>query len=540
MRRRVVGFGVALLVGVVIGMLLWPSVHREIMLRRLFSEDAAERGIAVQWWEEVMNAGEPRVTRLQRYPSMAERMARRLDDVESQERFVAIASLLRATDSWDFPLISIKSWARRLGLILDSDDEAAARSVLDELAQADVSRDDESALAIWQRVLEWKAPADVRRSALLHAARWFGREGIESYAAAARDDADPAVQRVAWLLLGHVQPTSGYAGQWRGQEPAVAEAMLWAATVTNRDDATALLTACDASPWPTVALTWLLSRSDDPAARERLEELIVDGNRSAMLHLAERWGVGVDRLPFAQQAWLGEAPVGGRDEQELRWRRWASWRTRPTDVEVLLEEPLAEDGSVWAAVLLAERLLDDDAREKLARRWLDSLEPAMRGAGALLAGLVGGAGWRLTEAYQESSEPAFRRAARLGMLMVSANAESAKSEHAYAWTIAMTQGNERIGALMALLASADAAAAEAVLTAPADGLAGAALLERAWLIERFLPDYASLVAPLCPWNDDVAALQFDIMRTAFALGGGSDSFDRTKRVFVYAAATPSR
>lgn len=124
--------------------------------------------------------------------------------------------------------------------------------------------------------------------------------------------------------------------------------------------------------------------------------------------------------------------------------------------------------------------------------------------------------------------------------MVSANAESAKSEHAYAWTIAMTQGNERIGALMALLASADAAAAEAVLTAPADGLAGAALLERAWLIERFLPDYASLVAPLCPWNDDVAALQFDIMRTAFALGGGSDSFDQTKRVFVYAAATPSR
>ncbi|GEM_PF-5855468 len=539
-RRRVVGFGIALLVGVVIGMLLWPTVQREMMLRRVFGEDAAARDEAVQWWEEAVNAGEPRVTRLQQHPAMAERMARRLDGVESEDGFVAAASLLRETGFWHLPLISTESWARRLGLILDSGDEAAARNVLDELANTGVPRDDEHVLAVWQRLLSWELQADVRRSALLHAAAWFGRKGIEPYAAAARDDADAEVRRVAWLLLGHLHPAMGYAGQWRAEEPAVAEAMLWAATVTNRDDASALLTACDASPWPTAALPWLLARSDDPAARERLEALVVDGNRSAMLHLAERWRVGLERLPLAQQAWLGEMPGGGSGEQALRWRRWVAWRTRPAEVDGLLDEPVAEDGSVWAAVLLAERLLGGDAREKLARRWLNELDSATRGAGALLLGLDGGGGWRLSEEYQESTEPSFRRAARLGMLMDSANADTAQDEHAYAWTIATTQENERIQALMALLASGDRAAAQAVLTTPAEGSSGAAMLERAWLVERFLPDYAAMVAPLCPWNDQVATLQFDILRTALALDASTGSFDIDSRVFGSDAGAPSR
>jgi hypothetical protein len=315
--------------------------------------------------------------------------------------------------------------------------------------------------------------------------------------------------------------------------------MLWAATVTNRDEAAALLTACDEAPWPCATLPWLLSRSNDPAARERLEALVVDRNAGTALHIAERWGVGLERLTADQRAWLGDA---GTEASALQ-RRWAAWRNQPENVGALLADPVATDGSVWAGVLLAERLLSEETQVEFARRWLSDSDLNVRCAGALLYGLSSRDGWRLAEAYAQSSDPAFRRAARLAQFVANLDtveAEATAVDRAYAWTVVATVPGERLEALLALLASGDVEAARAVLTAPLDAAAGTGMLERAWLIERFLPDYAAIVAPLCPWSDDVTALQFDIMRTAFALGGGAESFDDNRRVFGYATPAGSR
>lgn len=540
--RRIFGFAGALLVGVVVGLLLWPTVQREWMYRRLFSDETIQRQVALDWWRGSAGGGGVSPSRLVEWPSIAARITGRIDGAIEQPIFIELASLLRESGYWRLPLISTNLWRRRLDLILDSGDVAAALSVIEEAAGADAARDDVNVVEVWQRLLAWPDEPGIRLRALFGAARWFDEAQTEAFAAEARGDVDASVRRAAWLLLGAVRPRSGYAGQWKGEEPAVAEAMLWAATVTNPDDASPLLVACDQSPWPTSVLPWLLSRSNDPAARVRLEALVVDGNRAAALHLAERWGAGVERLPVGQQAWLGMAPVSG-SEDDLRLRRWSAWRNAAGDAQVLLDEPVAEDGSVWAAVLLAERLLDEESCEDRSRQWLNSLEPGTRAAGALLGGLCADGGWRLSEEYQESREARFRRSARLAMMMANGKIESAASsqaERAYAWTVVKTEPSERVEALLALLASGDREAAQAVLTAPSDSPAGAAMWERAWLIERFVPDYAAMVAPLCPWNDGVAALQFEIMHAAFAVGDRLSAFDAHARVFRYATATPSR
>jgi len=543
--RDLAGFGGALLVGVVAGLLLWPAVQREWMYRRLFSDEATQRQIALDWWRGPVGTDEASPSRLVESPSVAAHLTERIDGATEEPIFVEIASLLRESGYWRLPLISTAQWRRRLDLILDSGDDAAARSVIEEVVAADAARDDANAAAVWLRLLAWPQAPEIRARALRGAARWFDAEQVESFAAAARGDVDASVRRAAWLLLGQLRPRSGYAGQWKGEPAEVAEAMLWAATVTNPDDASPLLVACNQSPWPTPALPWLLSRSNDPAARARLEALVIDGNRAAALHMAERWGAGLNRLPAAQQAWLGRVVTRGEAEDPMlpMLDRWVAWRGARDDLGAPLDDPVAQDGSVWAAVLLAERLLSRDEAGAVAQRWLSDLSPAVRRGGVLLMGLQGGEAKRVSRVYQQSENPSLRRGARLAMLMTgeeNQTPESLSTGRAYAWTVLAAQEDERMEAMFALLACGDEQAAEAILTHPIGSPSGAAMLERAWLIERFLPDYVAVVAPLCPWNDGIAALQFDIMREAFALGARGSAFDRRGRVFRYATATPPR
>ncbi len=535
-RGRVIGFGAALLAGAVIGIILWPRVERAWMLRALFSEDGAERAGAAAWWSDAPDGG---ASRLAAHPGAPARIIAGLEVTEDEQTFVDVATMLRDAGLWRLPAISTSLWRRRLELILDSDDLEAALSVLDEIAVANVARDDPNAIALWRRLIEWPHHAAVRKRALLDAARRCERGAFETMAAAARDDDDGQVRRFAALLSGFLRRAAGTEADWRGKEPRVAEAILWAATASEPRDASPLLAACDESPWPTTTLPWLLSRSDDPAARRRLETLAVDGNPAASLHLAERWGAGVDQLPEKQRTWLG-GEVKGAEKQALE--RWSAWRRGEGDAERLLESPVAEDGSVWAAVLLAERIVNSTSLPRQSHRWFSEVDPAAARAGVLLNGLTIRDGWMLSEEYVRTEDPALRRALRLAMAMASVGAgDTAATDRAYAWTVVTTIPEQSAEALLALLAIGDERAVASILSVPEDSPAGAALLERAWLIERFLPDYAALVGRLCPWDDAVAALQFDIMATAWALHGGAATFDPDSRKFRYTArAAPAR
>lgn len=218
--------------------------------------------------------------------------------------------------------------------------------------------------------------------------------------------------------------------------------------------------------------------------------------------------------------------------------RWSAWRRGQGDADRLLEKPVAEDGSVWAAVLLAERLLTRAEAVQRGRQWMAHDSNEVRSAGAMLLALIGESIEPIRQSYAASHDESFRVHARLALLMAG---ERETALPGYAWRVLEAgEARHRLAALAALLAAGDVQAAQAVLTPPSD-LPGAAMLERAWLIERFLPEHAAVVAPLCPWSDEVAALQFDIMAAAWALRGGAESFDPIGRTFRYtAAATPPR
>lgn len=67
-------------------------------------------------------------------------------------------------------------------------------------------------------------------------------------------DPNPTIARRAWLIVGHLDPLSGYAVQWRDADPFVAEAMLWAAVKTNPDNPKPAMEALAELPYAPAAL----------------------------------------------------------------------------------------------------------------------------------------------------------------------------------------------------------------------------------------------------------------------------------------------
>ncbi|MEM9345434.1 MAG: hypothetical protein AAGB26_02330 [Planctomycetota bacterium] len=56
-------------------------------------------------------------------------------------------------------------------------------------------------------------------------------------------DGNTTIARRAWMIVGHLNPFSGFAVDWKQADPVVAEAMLWAAVKTNPESDKPALTA---------------------------------------------------------------------------------------------------------------------------------------------------------------------------------------------------------------------------------------------------------------------------------------------------------
>jgi hypothetical protein len=78
------------------------------------------------------------------------------------------------------------------------------------------------------------------RGAVLDSAAGYGRVAddpvpYEQVLIALTEDDNETLARRAWITLGLLNPLSGFRADWRSVEPAIAEAMLWAAVKTNPD-----------------------------------------------------------------------------------------------------------------------------------------------------------------------------------------------------------------------------------------------------------------------------------------------------------------
>ena len=535
--------------GLLAGVAALPWWQRERAIRGLFSAEASDRAAARAWLDAREDEGGS--TRLAGDAGAVERIVARLPNVADDAAFLDAVGSLREAGRWRLEEIPVEAWRRRLALTLDAasikgGDDAVASVVIDELLRLPLGdgRALEVATPLWLRLVEWPGGLAVREWSLLRGSGWLGSQRGEPLIVAALDDSAPEVRRLAWLLLGHVNPAAGYSANLQAEPPEVVEAVLWAATVTNPDDASVLLESLSASPWPTPALPWLLSRSDDEGAKAALAGLITDGHPSAPLHWAERFdGDGRARpLPPHHAAWLGlesdeqaERPGTSLDADAMLQSRWRAWRAGAGPAS-LLADPVAEDGSTWVAVLLAERILSRQNAEAFAAEWSRALDPEVVRAGWLLQLLTSDA-----DKSQTVSDPN----ATSGE---STPAHQSKFDRASTWRVwaANPDSGEGMDALFALLINGDARAMDAMLGLVSDPTASVRgepptpaerLIEFGWFIERFAPALYEATAPLSPWQSRVAALQWDVLRTGWALHGPLARFDPMSRTFVYAASS---
>jgi len=333
------------------------------------------------------------------------------------------------------------------------------------------------------------------------------------------------LRRNAWITIGLINPDAGYSADWLAEpDSSVVEAMLWAAVKTNPDQPQPLIRAIEMTPWKTSILPWLLTLSHDEESLRILKGLHTDGNPAATIPLLMRLKDNSQLSPSPSVS----AFLGLKLSEKMTnpvFERWYVWRTTTPHTWSVrqfidwINSPVAEDGSVWAAVLLAERFLTPENASELARTWLSSLDDDDRRAGILLAGLLGLPDQDIERILpsQSLSADVCRYVTVYQMIIkyrhnTNRNSITATpSDILYARRIVSPALVGRdLDILTALLAVHDEWAVRQILSA-SDMTASDRLMRFHWLIERFLPASYKKVAPLNPWNEHVAQLQCDIM-----------------------------
>jgi hypothetical protein len=229
-----------------------PRVYRAMMIARLTSDNPAQREAALNF--VVQRAGGD--------PAVFQGAVGRLD-VPDEGNFIQIVLALDRANMWQRGPIPDDAWLRWLGVLARDPDLESRILAAQFLANLpDLAADPRVADAL-QHLIEDDS-AEVRLNAMTAAGELAGaaavthgleaRRPFERMIAALRSDPAPKTARHAWIILGLLNPVSGLTAEWDKHPPEVAEAILWAALVTNPDR-------------PAPAIAALQSESADPGVR---------------------------------------------------------------------------------------------------------------------------------------------------------------------------------------------------------------------------------------------------------------------------------
>ena len=374
---------------------------------------------------------------------------------------------------------------------------------------------------------------DVRRDALRAACGWAGPQRTGIIADLPIGDEHVGLRRAQLLALA--------AGDEPGvvmtdQAPSV-DALLempaplveaWLVLAARGGEATRRLAAVQdrwtASPAP--AWATILRWSRGPDAAERLGALEASGDRVARFALQAR-SPGRDRQSAQRVA---------ADETEPAWRRrMAAWRwpNAPDDlVDALMQlDPVEPEGSVFAACLLADRMATPDARAELARRWIRDFDDDTKRAGAMLSALGGCNASLLHDTYESEDVGAVRLIQRLALHALGerdAGPDPVELAHA---ALVDSDGDFRPDVALCMLAAGTESMLPFLSSPPREPWR-ASTQQRAWLIERFVPDWHERIGR--PLGGDVRGLRlhFDLLDARNALTHRRLIFDAASRTFV--------
>ena len=282
------------------------------------------------------------------------------------------------------------------------------------------------------------------------------------------------------------------------------------------------------------------------AGRDRAHLLatlrIEDDSLKRLSLLAQSWGsrhAGVPRRTAAPDRQAQLRRVMADPRLDPRRRRRAAWRCADPggqDVtDLLKEDPTQSDGTVYATVLVAERFLPRPEAAALAESWIRDFNDDLKRAGALLAMLLGVHADLLERAYELENVAAVRTTQRLALHALDRPVEG-DDPLEFAYRILYRAGGEfDPDTALCLLARGYTPVLKLLTTQPrvADGpIFGEAAWRRAWLIERFAPQWHEHTG--LPSVDDAAAirLHFDDLNALRLLTQRRMAFDETTRTFI--------
>jgi hypothetical protein len=208
---------------------------------------------------------------------------------------------------------------------------------------------------------------------------------------------------------------------------------------------------------------------------------------------------------------------------------------------VLALPPADPDGSVFAAALLAERVLPPDEASAQAQAWIRSFDDDEKRAGALLAALLGAHAALLERALASEDIPRVRTTLRLALIALGRDGgfgDEDPREFAHR-TLRGADGDFNPDAALCMLAAGEPVGIT-LLSYPLlpEAEIGPALQRRAWLLERFVPDWYTAVGRPTGGDRRGAALYVDRLEALRLLCARRARYDPVERIFVTSGMTP--
>ena len=363
------------------GMLVLPRVHRAMRLNALESQDPTERRRGLAY--VATRAGDD--------PAVRERVYTLIGDPATPaDRMTELVAAVDRAGSWQRDRVPHEAWLRWLTELVTSGEPASQRYValvLDDLLE----HADDPGVAALATALAESHDTETRQALVVAAAQLASvaeaqRTPYERVLATIADGDDPEAARLAWLVLGWLDPTTGYRVNYLEAPPEVGLAILWSTVHTD-----------PRSPLRTELAERLaiLPPAEDDALR-RLYELETrtqpwNASSEAITTELERLeAVRLHRDPSPEML----APLFSSDSPTLRDR----------------------------AVLLAAERFPPEANASLIRELLTDFDDRAKASGAMLAGLTGLERDLLGEKAAKEDVWAVAQVLRLGLWMQSTEA----------------------------------------------------------------------------------------------------------------------
>ena len=440
------------------------------------------------------------------------------------------ADALRTVRRWGWEHQPPDLMVRELDLRAVSSNEAdhvlAARAMLG----CPLSLEAAEVLPLVDRLLQSDSP-NARRLALAAACGWLGRAGAHRLAELSLPGDDHDLRRMSILAQSWARSPAVSLPIEPGDPVDIVEAKLFFATRADPHDARAVLEAL--ASWttePRPAFAAILRSSLDPRVSEALRGLADAGDATAVfiVHAESRNGQG--RWSRA----ILDDPLA-----EPWRRRLAAWRTGDLSdrqrAAVLDDDPTEPSDRVYAAALVAERILPPPVANEQAARWMIDLDDDRKRAGVLLAALLGVHRGTVRRAYEREDTARVRTTQRLALFALGEPGGTADPLEFASRALGASRGEFNPDAALCLLLAGHVPVLERLTSHP-PATAGIdwreSVQQRAWLIERFVPAWYEAVGR--PIAADVRSvhLHFDALCALRLLTQRRLRFDRRYKQFV--------